>query len=134
MRTACRTACASPSATRKPTGSSSPPCAISCKAGPPIKAGPMPERLGPPRSEPMFERLVIVGLGLIGSSLARAARHINLARTIVAVDQVEPHLPQGVHFVPAHPVAGTEYSGPDAGFTTLFFNKWCILTPSEGTD
>jgi cyclohexadieny/prephenate dehydrogenase len=152
----------------------------------------------------MFERLVIVGLGLIGSSLARVARHMNLARTIVAVDrdeavlervralgladevtgdlataardadhliicvpvgacgavaqimsaslrpgcivsdvgsvkasvvaQVEPHLPAGVHFVPAHPVAGTEYSGPDAGFTTLFFNKWCILTPSEGTD
>jgi cyclohexadieny/prephenate dehydrogenase len=50
------------------------------------------------------------------------------------VAQVEPHLPPGVHFVPAHPVAGTEYSGPDAGFTTLFFNKWCILTPTEGTD
>src|SRR3954451_8924816 len=199
MRTACRAACASLSATRKPTGSSSPPCAISCRVGPP-----MPERLGPPWSEPLFERLAIVGLGLIGSSLARAAKHLNLARTIVAVDrdaavldrvraldladevtgdvaiaargadhvvicvpvgacgavaqamsaslspgcivsdvgsvkgsvvaQVEPHLPPGVHFVPAHPVAGTEYSGPDAGFATLFLNRWCILTPPEGTD
>jgi len=36
--------------------------------------------------------------------------------------------------VPAHPVAGTEYSGPDAGFSTLFINRWCILTPPEGTD
>ena len=45
-----------------------------------------------------------------------------------------PHLPGGVHFVPAHPVAGTEYSGPDAGFAELFVNRWCILTPPEGAD
>ena len=50
------------------------------------------------------------------------------------VRQVLPHLPAGVHFVPAHPVAGTEYSGPDAGFATLFDQRWCILTPLEGTD
>ena len=50
------------------------------------------------------------------------------------IKAVQPHLPQGVHFVPAHPVAGTEYSGPDAGFSTLFDNRWCILTPPEGTD
>lgn len=43
-------------------------------------------------------------------------------------------LPAGVHLVPAHPVAGTEQSGPDAGFATLFLNRWCILTPPEGTD
>ena len=36
-----------------------------------------------------------------------------------------------MHFIPAHPVAGTEYSGPDAGFSTLFHNRWCILTPPE---
>ncbi|PSC02965.1 prephenate/arogenate dehydrogenase family protein [Alsobacter soli] len=164
----------------------------------------MPERLGPPLAEPLFERLVIVGLGLIGSSLARAAKRLNLARTLVAADaspavrarvaelgladvvaetaaeaargadylilcvpvgacgsvaaemgqalapgaivsdvgsvkgsvvaQVQPQLPAGVHFVPAHPVAGTEHSGPDAGFATLFHNRWCILTPPEGTD
>ena len=45
-----------------------------------------------------------------------------------------PHLPKSVHFVPAHPVAGTEYSGPDAGFAELFVNRWCILTPPDGTD
>ena len=45
-----------------------------------------------------------------------------------------PHLPPGVHFVPAHPVAGTEHSGPDAGFAELFVGRWCILTPPEGTD
>jgi cyclohexadieny/prephenate dehydrogenase len=50
------------------------------------------------------------------------------------VAQVEPHLPSGIHFVPAHPVAGTEQSGPDAGFASLFHNRWCILTPPEGTD
>ena len=45
-----------------------------------------------------------------------------------------PHLPAGMHFVPAHPVAGTEHSGPDSGFAELFINRWCILTPPEGTD
>jgi cyclohexadieny/prephenate dehydrogenase len=164
----------------------------------------MPDRLGPPREAPLFERLALVGLGLIGSSIARAARHLKLARTIAATDideavlqrigelgladvatrdvadavagadlvilcvpvgaygaiaeamrhvlapgtivsdvgsvktsvvaQVAPHLPEGVHFVPAHPVAGTEYSGPDAGFATLFLNRWCILTPPEDAD
>ena len=42
--------------------------------------------------------------------------------------------PIGIHFVPAHPVAGTENSGPDAGFATLFVGRWCILTPPEGAD
>jgi cyclohexadieny/prephenate dehydrogenase len=50
------------------------------------------------------------------------------------VRDMAPHLPKGVHFVPAHPVAGTEYSGPDAGFAELFVNRWCILTPPAGTD
>ena len=45
-----------------------------------------------------------------------------------------PHIPAGVHFVPAHPVAGTEYSGPDAGFAELFVNRWCILTPPADAD
>jgi len=44
------------------------------------------------------------------------------------------HLPKTAHLVPAHPVAGTEQSGPDAGFATLFSNRWCILTPPEGAD
>jgi cyclohexadieny/prephenate dehydrogenase len=50
------------------------------------------------------------------------------------IRQVEPHLPEGVHFVPAHPVAGTEYSGPEAGFAALFDKRFCILTPAAGTD
>jgi len=164
----------------------------------------MPERLGPPLDNPLFERIALIGLGLIGSSIARAVKHLRLADKIVAIDrseevvarvrelgiadeattdvaagvtnadlvvlcvpvgvcgavaeamkpalkpgcivsdvgsvkasviaQVQPHLPEGVHFVPAHPVAGTEHSGPDAGFATLFHNRWCILTPADGQD
>lgn len=45
-----------------------------------------------------------------------------------------PFIPDGVHFVPGHPIAGTEYSGPDAGFAELFNGRWCILTPPPGTD
>jgi cyclohexadieny/prephenate dehydrogenase len=45
-----------------------------------------------------------------------------------------PHLPANVHFIPAHPVAGTEHSGPDAGFAELFDDRWCILTPAAGAD
>jgi cyclohexadieny/prephenate dehydrogenase len=153
---------------------------------------------------PIFERLALIGVGLIGSSIARAARAAGVVRSIAAsarsgatrrrvaelgiVDQVSetnaaavagadlvivcvpvgqcgavaaeigahlkpgatvsdvgsvkgsvlkdmaPHLPAGVHFVPAHPVAGTEHSGPDAGFAELFVNRWCILTPPENAD
>ena len=50
------------------------------------------------------------------------------------VRDMAPHLPKTVHFIPAHPVAGTEYSGPDAGFAELFVNRWCILTPPDGAD
>ncbi len=45
-----------------------------------------------------------------------------------------PFIPEGVHLVPAHPVAGTEHSGPEAGFAELFEDRWCILTPPPGTD
>ena len=47
------------------------------------------------------------------------------------IDAVLPHLPEGVAFVPAHPLAGTEHSGPRSGFATLFRNRWCLLTPIE---
>jgi len=49
------------------------------------------------------------------------------------VNDVEPHLPDGVSFVPGHPIAGTEHSGPAAGFAELFRGRWCILTPVAST-
>ena len=159
--------------------------------------------------EPLFERLCVIGLGLIGSSVARVAveRHsgrgslcrelvvtdrsaavLERARALGIADRVEadaavavrgadcvmlaapvgafatiaaaiapvlapgtivtdvgstkmsvirdvgPLLPDGVRFVPGHPMAGTEYSGPDSGFSTLFEGRWALLTPVPGAD
>jgi cyclohexadieny/prephenate dehydrogenase len=155
--------------------------------------------------EPLFKRLTFLGIGLIGSSVARIARQRgDLAAEIVVnartqktldrvmelgiADRVEidpgkavegadgvmlcapvgafaelaqaiaPHLmpgailtdvgstkqsvirdigplvPDGVHFVPAHPIAGTEHSGPDSGFTELFQGRWTLITPLPGSD
>jgi len=53
---------------------------------------------------------------------------------VSAIEAIAPHLPAGVHLVPGHPVAGTENSGPDAGFPELFARRFCILTPPDGTD
>ena len=50
------------------------------------------------------------------------------------VRDLEPLIPEGVHFIPAHPIAGTEHSGPESGFAELFDSRWCILTPLFGTD
>lgn len=50
------------------------------------------------------------------------------------IKAVGPHLPKGVHFVPGHPLAGTEHSGPESGFAELFENRWCLLVPVENTD
>ena len=156
-------------------------------------------------ADPLFKRLALLGVGLIGSSVARIARErgdiageivvnartqatLDRAMALGFADRVEldpgeavkgadcvmlcapvgafaalaeriapflaegavltdvgstkqsvirdigPLVPAGVHFVPAHPVAGTEYSGPDAGFTTLFQGRWTLLTPPAGTD
>ena len=152
----------------------------------------------------MFERIALVGIGLIGSSLARVIRREGLARHIAiatrsqstlkraeelglgdsytseakdavrdadlvivsvpvgssgevaaeiapalkkgailtdvgstkasVIAQMQPHVPDGVHFIPGHPLAGTEKSGPDAGFADLFDNRWCIFTPLPATD
>ncbi len=155
--------------------------------------------------EPLFRRLVLIGVGLIGSSVARIAKQrgdlagelVVSARTQKTLDHVmelgiadrveldpaeavrgadcvmlcapvgafpdiaaaigpalspgcivtdvgstkmsvirdvAPHMPADVHFVPAHPMAGTEYSGPDSGFTTLFQGRWTLLTPLPGSD
>jgi cyclohexadieny/prephenate dehydrogenase len=151
-----------------------------------------------------FDHIAIIGLGLIGSSIAYAARRGKLAGTIIGFDAdanvracaarldfcdkvaedasgavsgadlvvlcvpvgvcgavteaiaphlkagailsdvgsvkgaviaaVCPHVPKGVHFVPAHPIAGTEFSGPEAGFAGLFDGRWAIVTPGPDTD
>ncbi|MGB3865521.1 MAG: prephenate/arogenate dehydrogenase family protein [Xanthobacteraceae bacterium] len=83
--------------------------------------------------------LVILGIpvGACGPAAEEIAPHLKPGAIISDVGSVKsavvrdmaPHLPANVHFVPAHPVAGTENSGPDAGFAELFANRWCILTP-----
>ncbi len=53
---------------------------------------------------------------------------------VSVIEAVRPLLPEGAYFVPGHPLAGTEHSGPASGFASLFDNRWCILTPPAGTD
>jgi cyclohexadieny/prephenate dehydrogenase len=86
--------------------------------------------------------IVCVPVGQCGAVAAEIGAHLKPGATVSDVGSVKssvikdmgPHLPAGIHFVPAHPVAGTEHSGPDAGFAELFVNRWCILTPPEGAD
>jgi len=152
----------------------------------------------------LFKKISFIGIGLIGSSLARVIRRDGLAKEVVAcarteetrkkvldlnlvdsatdnislavkdadlvilctpigayeavtkkmfgslkpgaivsdvgsvkravIDAVAKNIPEGVHFVPCHPIAGTENSGPEAGFDTLFEDRWMIMTPVNGTD
>ena len=152
----------------------------------------------------VFQRLALIGVGLIGSSIARVVRREGIAAEIVGADtspaaraeieelklcdrifadagravagadlviictpigayaeigqsiqkhlmpgailsdvgsvkqavirDIAPVVPDGVHFIPGHPIAGTEHSGPKAGFAELFQGRWCILTPPPGTD
>jgi len=156
------------------------------------------------REKPLFERVALIGLGLIGSSLSHIMQREHLAGHIAGharsqatrdkavelglvdsihaspaeavegaelvilcvpvgacgpiaaeiephlkpgailtdvgsvkeavIRDVAPHVPPGVHFIPGHPIAGTEQSGPESGFAELFTDRWCILTPVEGTD
>ena len=151
-----------------------------------------------------FDRIALIGIGLIGSSIARDVKELGLAKEVVistrspetlrraeelglgtayvasaaeavrgadlvvvsvpvgaseevarqispnlkagaivtdvgstkasVIAQMAPHMPQGVHFIPGHPLAGTEKSGPDAGFASLFRGRWCIFTPLPDTD
>ena len=81
--------------------------------------------------------VLCVPVGAVGAVAAEIAAHLAPGAVLsdvgsvkgAVVEAVLPHLPEGVAFVPAHPVAGTEFSGPDAGFAALFENRWCILTP-----
>ncbi len=68
----------------------------------------------------------------IGPHLAPGATVTDVGSVKQAViAAVSPHIPQGVAFVPAHPLAGTEHSGPRSGFASLFANRWCLLTPTD---
>ena len=83
-----------------------------------------------------------VPLGAFAAVMAEIAPELSPGSVIsdvgsakgVVLDVLGPLLPAGVHLVPAHPVAGTEKSGPDAGFAALFDGRWCILTPAPETD
>ena len=71
----------------------------------------------------------------IGPHLAKGAILTDVGSVKGAVvSALSPHVPAGVHLIPGHPVAGTEHSGPEAGFAELFEGRWCILTPPPDAD
>jgi cyclohexadieny/prephenate dehydrogenase len=86
--------------------------------------------------------VLAVPVGVMGEIAAKIGPHLKHGATLTdvgsvkrsVVDAVAPHVPKGVHFIPGHPIAGTEHSGPKSGFATLFKNRWCILTADETTD
>lgn len=81
-------------------------------------------------------------VGVFGYLAEQIATHLKPGATLSDVGSVKsavirdvgPFVPEGVHFIPAHPIAGTEESGPEAGFAELFDGRWCLLTPLPGTD
>lgn len=86
--------------------------------------------------------VLCVPVGAMGKVAEDIAPHLKPGATITDVGSVKqdviasvgPHVPEGVHFIPAHPLAGTEHSGPESGFAELFDNRWCLVVPVEGTD
>lgn len=86
--------------------------------------------------------VLAVPVGAMSSVAAEIAPHLAQGATVTdvgsvkqeVIDAVGPHLPDNVHFVPGHPLAGTEHSGPRSGFAELFDNRYTLLTPVEGTD
>ena len=85
--------------------------------------------------------LLCVPVGAMGAVAAEIAGALKPGTTVSdvgsvkgqVIDAVAPHLPDGVHFVPAHPLAGTEHSGPRSGFASLFDNRWTLIVPVEGS-
>lgn len=81
-------------------------------------------------------------VGVMGRVAQEIAPHLKPGAVVIdvgsvkrtVIEDVAPHIPEGVHFIPCHPMAGTEHSGPEAGFATLFDNRWCLIVPVEGTD
>ena len=86
--------------------------------------------------------VLAVPVGAMGAIAAQIGPHLAPGATVTDVGSVKgaviaavaPHLRDTVHFIPGHPMAGTEYSGPRSGFATLFENRWWLLTPSVDTD
>ena len=86
--------------------------------------------------------VLAVPVGAMGAIAAEIGPHLAPGCTVTdvgsvkqaVIDAVAPHIPDGVQFIPGHPMAGTEYSGPRSGFATLFRNRWWLLTPLEGHD
>ena len=86
--------------------------------------------------------VLCVPVGAMGDVAAEIAPALKPGATLTDVGSVKaaviesvlPHLPAGVHFIPGHPLAGTERSGPESGFAELFDNRWCLLVPIVGTD
>ncbi len=86
--------------------------------------------------------VLAVPVGAMGAVAGEMAPHLKPGATVTdvgsvkraVIEAVAPHLPEGVHFVPGHPLAGTEHSGPLSGFAELFDNRFCLLVPVEGSD
>ena len=86
--------------------------------------------------------VLAVPVSAMGAIAAEIGPHLAAGAVVTDVGSVKqaviaavaPHIPSGVHFIPGHPMAGTEYSGPRSGFATLFVNRWWLLTPAEGLD
>ena len=86
--------------------------------------------------------VLCVPVGAMGAVTQEIAPHLKPGCTVsdvgsvkqAVINAVGPHLPEGVHFVPAHPLAGTEHSGPRSGFAELFDNRWCLLVPVADSD
>jgi len=86
--------------------------------------------------------VLAVPVGVMGDVAQEIAPHLKPDAVVTdvgsvkraVIEAVTPHLPDNVHFVPGHPLAGTEHSGPKSGFAELFDNRWCLLVAPEGTD
>ena len=86
--------------------------------------------------------VLAVPVGAMAAIAAEIGPHLAAGATVsdvgsvkqAVIAAVQPHIPMGVHFIPGHPMAGTEYSGPRSGFATLCDNRWWLLTPAADTD
>lgn len=86
--------------------------------------------------------VLCVPVGAMGPVAAEIGQALKPGATVsdvgsvkkAVIEAVAPHLPDNVHFVPAHPLAGTEHSGPQSGFAELFDNRWCLIVPVEGSN